>query len=101
MTPRARQDSFNGSAAMSASKDGKTKRVFENMTIHKQFNEYHELKETLFSQISSVNCFASFHIILGVVYMMFLTVSIFADTIKEPVAVLISHAIIFGNSLGK
>ena len=97
MTPQGR-DSFNGAAAL---KDGKPKRVFENMTIHKQYNEYHELKEKLYAQIGSVNCFASFHIILGVVYMMFLTVSIFADTIKEPVAVLVAHSIVFGNSLGK
>ena len=43
MTPR--NDSFNGAAV----KDGKPKRVFENMTIHKQYNEYHALKEKLYA----------------------------------------------------
>ena len=38
--------------------------------------------------------------IIGVVYMIYLTVSIFLEQIQEPVAVLFGHKMIFGSDLG-
>ena len=32
-------------------KDGKPKRVFENMTIYKQYVEYHDLKDSLYKSL--------------------------------------------------
>ena len=66
-------------------KSGKDKKpqkhVFENMTIHKQYTEYNEIKDLMYARLKSVNTMSSVLMIIGVVYMIYLTVSIFLDEI--------------------
>lgn len=74
---------------------GKPKRVFESMTIHKQYVEYHALKDSVYAQVSSLNRYSTVLITIGIVYMIYLTVSIFIQQIREPLPLVISHAILF------
>ena len=76
------------------------KHVFENMTIHKQYVEYNDIKDTMAARLKSVNNMSTVHMIIGVVYMIYLVVSIFLESIQEPVAVLLGHKFIFGKDLG-
>ena len=56
------------------------------MTIHKQYTEYHDLKHDLFARISRINKSAGIILIIGVVYLVFLTISLFIEAIREPFA---------------
>lgn len=71
------------------------------MTIHTQYNDYHELKNLMYSQLKSVNRFGNLLICIGIVYLMYLTISLFFNnsTFIEPVTCMISHAVIFGSDL--
>ena len=51
------------------------------MTIHKQYTEYNEIKDLMYARLKSVNTMSSVLMIIGVVYMIYLTVSIFLDEI--------------------
>lgn len=57
--------------------NGKTKRIFENMTIYKQYVEYHALKSSLHDSLKSVNRLSKVIMSIGVTYLLFLTVSCF------------------------
>ena len=57
--------------------NGKAKRIFENMTIYKQYVEYHELKNSLFQTLKTVNRLSKVIMTIGVFYLLFLTVSCF------------------------
>jgi len=57
--------------------NGKPLRVFESMTIYKQYYEYNAIKETMYSQIKNVNRFANVHMVCGVIYLLFLILSCF------------------------
>ena len=70
------------------------------MTIHKQYNEYHELKDSLYAQLGSINSLSNLIMVIGVTYLIFLTVSLFIDAVKEPVALIVAHAIVFSGDIG-
>lgn len=57
--------------------NGKAKRIFENMTIYKQYVEYHDLKRSLFDSLKSINRLSKVVMSIGVAYLLFLTVSCF------------------------
>ena len=57
--------------------NGKPKRVFENMTIYKQYVEYHGLKDSLYESLQIVNTLSKLIMVIGVTYLLFLTVSCF------------------------
>ena len=57
--------------------NGKAKRIFENMTIYKQYVEYHALKSSLYESLKSVNRLSKVIMTIGVIYLLFLTVSCF------------------------
>ena len=75
--------------------NGKPRRVFENMTIYKQYVEYHDLKDSLFNSLKSVNRLSKVIMAIGVAYLLYLTVSCFIGEIRQPLAVMLAHAIIF------
>ena len=60
------------------------------MTIHKQYNEYHELKDDLFARINNINKYATIILIMGVTYLVYLTISLFLETIREPFAEIVA-----------
>lgn len=49
------------------------------------------------AQLKSVNSYSTFLIVIGVVYLIYLTISIFIDNIKEPLPLLIAHGIEFSS----
>ena len=63
-------------------KDGKPKRVFENMTIYKQYVEYHDLKDSLYKSLRSVHNLSKIIMALGVAYLLYLTVSCFVAEVR-------------------
>ena len=67
-----------------------------NMTIHKQFYEYHDLKNLMYAQLKFVNTMGILSMCLGMTYMIYLTISLFVDHIVEPVAVIIAEAMVYG-----
>jgi hypothetical protein len=75
--------------------NGNPKRVFENMTIYKQYSEYHTLKDSLYAALKGVNRLSKVIMAIGVAYLLFLTVSCFIGEIRQPLAVMISHGLVF------
>ena len=75
--------------------NGKAKRVFENMTIYKQYVEYHALKKSLYDSLKTVNRLSKVVMGIGVTYLLFLTVSCFIGSIRSPLAVIIAHGLVF------
>lgn len=75
--------------------EGKPKRAFEAMTIHKQYAEYHDLKDDMYTQLRSVNKYSTLLILIGVLYLVYLTISIFVENIREPLPLVLSHLIYF------
>ena len=61
--------------------EGKPRRVFENMTIHKQYYEYHSLKNLMYSQLKCINILGLVAMALGMAYMIYLTISLFLPSI--------------------
>ena len=51
----------------------------------------------MYSQLNSVNKFSTLLIVIGVVYLIYLTISIFIENIREPLPLIISHLIWFRN----
>ena len=70
------------------------------MTIHKQYYEYHSLKDLMYAQLKTISNLGLCAMIIGLVYLIFLTISLFLAAVVEPVAVLFSQAIVFGNDIG-
>ena len=66
------------------------------MTIHKQYNEYHELKDRMYAQLAAVNGFSNVLMILGSVYLLYMTVTLFLSALKEPVAFYTASALVWG-----
>ena len=79
--------------------NGKPKRVFQNMTIHKQYYEYHELKNLMYAQLRFVNLMGVVLMCIGMAYMIYLTISLFVDHIVEPIAVIISEVLVYGSDM--
>ena len=79
--------------------NGKPKRVFQNMTIHKQYYEYHELKDLMYAQLRFVNNMGLVVMILGMAYVIYLTISLFVDSIVAPIPVIITEAMIYGSDM--
>ena len=75
--------------------NGKPKRVFENMTIYKQYVEYHALKDSLYASLRLVNTLSKIIMAIGVTYLLYLTVSCFVKEVRQPLAAMISHGLIF------
>ena len=57
----------------------KPKRIFENMTIYKQYVEYHALKDSLHTSLRLVNTLSKIIMAIGVTYLLYLTVSCFVE----------------------
>ena len=74
---------------------GSPRRVFENMTIYKQYMEYHQLKSSLYDSLNGVNRLSKVVMVIGVAYLLFLTVSCFIGQIRQPLAVMLSHGLVF------
>ena len=70
------------------------------MTIHKQYYEYHELKNLMYAQLRFVNLMGVVLMCLGMAYMIYLTISLFVDHIIEPIAVIISEVLVYGSNMG-
>ena len=66
------------------------------MTIHKQYHEYNEIKDEMYSRITKINRMSTAILCIGVVYLIYLTVSIFLPAIRAPLSVIISQAIVHG-----
>ena len=81
--------------------NGKPKRVFQNMTIHKQYFEYHEMKNLMYAQLRFVNNMGLAVMILGMAYVIYLTISLFVDNITAPIPVIITEAIIYGSDMNE
>ena len=81
--------------------NGKPKRVFQNMTIHKQYYEYHELKDLMYAQLRFVNNMGLAVMILGMAYVIYLTISLFVDSIVAPIPVIITEAMIYGSDMNE
>ena len=62
--------------------NGKPKRVFENMTIYKQYVEYHALKDSLYASLRLVNTLSKIIMAIGVTYLLYLTVSCFVKEVR-------------------
>ena len=75
--------------------NGKPKRVFENMTIYKQYVEYHALKDSLHASLRLINTLSKIIMVIGVTYLLYLTVSCFVKEVRQPLAAMISHGLIF------
>ena len=73
----------------------KPKRVFENMTIYKQYAEYHALKDSLYASLRLVNTLSKIVMAVGVTYLLYLTVSCFVKEVRQPLSAIISHWLIF------
>ena len=70
-------------------------KVFQNMTIHKQYLEYHELKNLLQQRLKNINRWSIVLNVTGVISLIYLIVSLFVDTKAVPLACEIGHAIAF------
>ena len=69
------------------------------MTIHKQYYEYHELKNLMYAQLRFVNLMGVVLMCIGMAYMIYLTISLFVDHIVEPIAVIISEVFVYGTDM--
>ena len=69
------------------------------MTIHKQYYEYHELKDLMYAQLRFVNNMGLVVMILGMAYVIYLTISLFVDSIVAPIPVIITEAMIYGSDM--
>jgi hypothetical protein len=65
------------------------------MTIHKQYAEYHALKNEVFAKLAGVNRLSKLHMVIGVLYLVYLTASLFLPSIQSPLAVMVAQAIMF------
>ena len=54
-------------------------KVFQNMTIHKQYLEYNDLKTTLYHRLKRINQWSIVLNITGVISLIYLIVSLFVD----------------------
>lgn len=70
------------------------------MTIHKQYFEYHALKDSMYAQIKAINMLGMVTMAIGLTYAIYLTLSLFLESIEEPLAVIISEAVVFGSDIG-
>ena len=71
------------------------------MTIHKQYYEYHELKDLMYAQLRFVNNMGLAVMILGMAYVIYLTISLFVDSIVAPIPVIITEAMIYGSDMNE
>ena len=71
------------------------------MTIHKQYYEYHELKDLMYAQLRFVNNMGLAVMILGMAYVIYLTISLFVDSIQAPIPVIITEAMIYGSDMNE
>ena len=53
------------------------------------------MKNLMYSNLESLNCLANVLIVIGFIYIMYLIISIFVNSIVEPVACILSQVIIF------
>lgn len=65
------------------------------MTIYKQYVEYHALKDSLHASLRLVNTLSKIIMAIGVTYLLYLTVSCFVKEVRQPLAAMISHGLIF------
>ena len=75
-------------------------KVFQNMTIHKQYLEYNDLKTTLYHRLKRINQWSIVLNITGVISLIYLIVSLFVDKQAVPLSSLIGHSIAFGGADG-
>ena len=54
------------------------------MTIHKQYFEYHALKDSMYAQIKAINMLGMVTMAIGLTYAIYLTLSLFLESIEEP-----------------
>jgi len=74
--------------------------VFQNITIHKQFIEYNELKESLNRQLALITRWSAFLNLVGVTYLIYLTVSLFVAPLTSPLACTLAQLMVYGTDFG-
>lgn len=58
-------------------------RFFENMTIHKQYKEYTQIKKQTFDLVKDINRWSNYFLIGGIVYALALFSMLFGNNIKK------------------
>lgn len=58
-------------------------RFFENMTIHKQYKEYAQIKQKTFDSVKNVNRWSNYFLIAGILYALVLFSMLFGNNIKK------------------
>ena len=53
----------------------------------------------MFSQVAQVNCFSGILIAIGATYLIFLTISLFISTLRDPMAVIVGQGMIFKGAI--
>ena len=69
--------------------DGKPKRVFQSITICRQYEEYTGLKTKVYSNLKTANCLSLVLLIIGVIFTIYLAISLFVDRLTYPLSLLL------------
>ena len=70
-------------------------RFFENMTIHKQYQEYSLIKKKTFEFVNSVNKWSTLFLLAGILYGLFMFMMLFPkDTRRNTISSWISSLIL-------
>lgn len=76
--------------------NGKPKRTFENMTIHRQYMEYNAIKQRVLGGVKCVKWLAVTLITIGVLLLFYLVISMFVSPItQEPASMAAVQGIVF------